>query len=674
MNKLIILTLTGLILLQPALQAQEKCPVKFGKVLPADFSLPAGSYDTSADAVIIADVGSSEFVGNSSGWFTLEFRHSRRMKILNKRGFSAANVEIPLWVSGNVSEKVMGLKATTYNMEDGKVVETRLDDKSVFTDKISKHVIEKKFTFPALKDGSIVEYTYLQTSEFPFNLQPWEFQGQYPCLWSEYNVAMPDFFQYANISQGYLRFDINSTASRNVRFHIVVPGSGGGRNDLVDMEQPVVDHRWVVKNVPALKEESYTTTLNNFIQKIEFQLARYNFPNTFSQDLMGNWFTVTEALLKDDDFGADLDSHNGWMDDDMKIITKGVTTPLQKAQKIYAYIRDNFTCTYHSGLYSSQTLKTTFKNKSGTTPELNLLLTAMLHHEKIEADPVILSTRQHGFTNTLYPMLDRFNYVVSRAYIDSTIYYLDASDRWRGFGRLPEKCYNGYSRVISHIPDQALLFADSVVEGKITLAIISMEGKGAFAVHVQSKPGYFEASGIREKVQDKGKQDFLKSIQTGYSSDALVSNLSFDSLKLPEEPLAVEYDVKINIDSTTDLIYFNPLLSEGYKENPFKAAQRFYPVEMPYVMDETYIMTMEVPEGYAVDEIPKSARVKYNDDEGSFEYLVVHQGDQIQLRSRIRLQKANFTPEDYSSLRDFFGYVVKKQSEQIVFKKKKVKL
>jgi hypothetical protein len=198
-----------------------------------------------------------------------------------------------------------------------------------------------------------------------------------------------------------------------------------------------------------------------------------------------------------------------------------------------------------------------------------------------------------------------------------------------------------------------------------------MEGKGAFAAHVQAKPGYFEASGIREKVQDKGKQDFLKVIQTGYSSDALVSNLSFDSLKLPEEPLAVEYDVKITIDSTNDLIYFNPLLSEGYKENPFKAAERSYPVEMPYSMDETYTMNMDVPEGYDVDEIPKSTRVKFNDDEGSFEYLVVHQGDAIQLRSRIKLRKATFTPEDYGPLRDFFAFVVKKQNEQIVFKKKK---
>jgi hypothetical protein len=92
---------------------------------------------------------------------------------------------------------------------------------------------------------------------------------------------------------------------------------------------------------------------------------------------------------------------------------------------------------------------------------------------------------------------------------------------------------------------------------------------------------------------------------------------------------------------------------------------------MPYAIDETYSMMMDIPTGYEVDEMPKSAKVLYNTDEGFFEYLMIKSGDQIQFRTRIKLKKANYTPEDYASLRDFFGYIVKKQGEQIVFKKKK---
>ena len=72
-----------------------------------------------------------------------------------------------------------------------------------------------------------------------------------------------------------------------------------------------------------------------------------------------------------------------------------------------------------------------------------------------------------------------------------------------------------------------------------------------------------------------------------------------------------------------------------------------------------------------VDELPKSTKVTFNENEGSFEYLIAKSDDGIQFRSRIQLKKANYKPEDYAGLRDFFAFVVKKQSEQIVFKKKK---
>jgi hypothetical protein len=112
------------------------------------------------------------------------------------------------------------------------------------------------------------------------------------------------------------------------------------------------------------------------------------------------------------------------------------------------------------------------------------------------------------------------------------------------------------------------------------------------------------------------------------------------------------------------------MLKEGYRENFFTAAERKYPVEMPYKMDETYNFQIEIPQGYVVDEIPKSAKVSLNDGEGFFEYLVSKTDEGVMLRSRIKLEKATFLPEDYETLRNFFDYIVKKHAEQIVFKKK----
>jgi hypothetical protein len=69
--------------------------------------------------------------------------------------------------------------------------------------------------------------------------------------------------------------------------------------------------------------------------------------------------------------------------------------------------------------------------------------------------------------------------------------------------------------------------------------------------------------------------------------------------------------------------------------------------------------------------MPKSARVAYNDNEGFFEYLIQKGDGNLQMRVHLKLNKAFFPVDDYPTLRDFFAFVVKKESEQIVFKKVK---
>lgn len=51
-------------LLASLLRAQDKLPVKFGKVTPDDFKVSAPKSDTAASAVVIADFGTSEFEGD----------------------------------------------------------------------------------------------------------------------------------------------------------------------------------------------------------------------------------------------------------------------------------------------------------------------------------------------------------------------------------------------------------------------------------------------------------------------------------------------------------------------------------------------------------------------------------------------------------------------------------
>lgn len=648
------------------LAQKEKLNVKFGKVTVDDFKIE-NNIDSGASALILFDIGSTEFVANSTGWFSTNYKRHKRIKILDKKGFEAANMQILLFHRGNDRERVMDLMGYTFNLENGSIVETKLEKKSIFEDKYDKNNDAKKFTFPAIKEGSIIDYTYTIQSDFIFNLQPWHFQGEYPCLWSEYETRIPDFFNYVVLAQGYLPFNIKTTDSRPETFRVNVNANSSGASNYSTIPAQTYYNRWVIKNVVPLKEESYTSTLRNHISKIEFQLSQIRFPDNPVREIMGNWFKASQSLMEDEEFGLPLTKNNNWLDDDLKTITAGATDKLEKAQKIFAFVRDNFTST-GGGMYFNAPIREVFKQRKGNDGSINLLLTAMLKHEQIEAMPLILSTKSHGYAHNLYPLMDRYNYVVSLLTIDSTTYLLDASTPRLGFGKLNADCYNGSARIIK-LPAAELveLNADDLVENEVTSIFIQNGEKNEMSATVTNFLGYYQSMNLRDKLSNTKTEDYFKELAKRYSFEAKIENGNIDSLKLYDYPIKVTYDMKFKNEE--DIIYFTPQLTGAWKNNPFKAEKRLYPVEMPYVINETFVLTMEIPSGYKVDELPKSTRVMFNENEGMFEYIIKANEETLQFKSKISLTKANFTPEDYETLRDFFGFIVKKQAEQVVFKK-----
>jgi len=649
--------------------AQDKSNTKFGKVSPEDFAPKSYAIDSNANAVVIADIGSSRIVGNTKGWFSIEFKRYCRAHILNKNGFDIATEEINLYSDGNLEEKLSDLKAVTYNLENGKVIETKLDKDNIFKNKLSKNLVEKKFTFPNIKEGSIIEFEYTITSDFLRYLRSWTFQGDYPTLWSEYNLRLPAFFSYLFLGQGYQKFFIQTRKDWQDQYK-VTETNGTEASQFYTITTAVTDYRWVIKDAPALKDEGYVSTVKNHVQKIEFELTSKNEPLE-PHIYISSWPQVSEELMNQEDFGLPLSKDMSWLSDAAKTALSGANRPLDKAKKIYEYVRDNFTCTDYSEVGLDHTLKNVLKAKAGTVAEINLLLIAMLRYAGLDADPVILSTRTHGYAYALYPILNKFNYVICDATIEGNQVFLDATRPRLGFGKLTPACYNGPARIINASATALEFSADSLMERKMTSIMLTTNDKGEMVGRLQQVPGYFESHEIRETVKEKGQDEFFKTVKKNYGQEVELISPHIDSLNNLEESVGISYNFQVKQENE-NILYVNPMFGEGYKENPFKSAQRYYPVEMPYASDETYVFSMIVPQGYVVDELPKSVIVKLNDaGDGQFEYIVSESNGTISMRSRIQLKRAYYQPAEYDLLREFFNLVVKKHNEQIVLKKKK---
>lgn len=653
--------------------AQEKSPVKYGKIAPEDFKAGGPMFDSSAKAVVIADIGSSDFAGNKKSSFSIQFDRFTRIIILDKTGIDAATVEIPLYTSGNDAERVEGLKAHTYNMEGGKITETKMETSAVFVEKRSKNISIMKFTLPAVKPGSIIEYNYTLISDFLFNLQDWEFQGQYPRLWSEYYTAIPEYFRYVTISQIKRPFDVDKEGTGGGRWSLLLGTNSVEQAEAVTLDGTINTHRWVMKNVPAFKEEPFTSSPDNHISKLEFQLAMVQWPQSPPKMVMNSWEKVSEELMESFDFGAQINKPNNWLDDDIRSITKGAKTASEKTRLIFEYVRDHMNSTGSKGIYAREDLSKVWKNKQGSVAEVNLVLACMLAHEKIKVAPVILSTKEHGFTNETYPILPKYNYVICYVEADGHEYLLDANRKHMGFGGLHWSLYNGQGRLIDPKESSPIsLLADSLQEKSSTVMNLTGTKDGTWTADVTSVLGTYGSLDIRDEMASKeGKEAWVKKKQTEIGNDAQVSHVEVDSLNSLMDPVTLNYIFTYKGNGEEDVIYLNPLLGEATKNNPFKSEKREYPVEMPYTINETIIVYATIPEGYVVEELPQSAKVTFNGDEGYLECMYYKSNTGFQLKFVFRLNTANFAADSYEDLRGFFGFMLKKQSEPVVLKKKK---
>ena len=187
---------------------------KFGKGGIPELSMAKYDKDTTAGALILFDIGSTYFILNDERSFQFVYERHFMKKIFKKSAFDAGNFSIRLYNRSVSKEDIKGWRAVTYNLVDGKIVKTYLDNDKIYKAE-GKNYTDLNFAFPEIKEGSIIELSYSFVSDFLFNLRGWNFQGSYPALWSQYTYNIPEYFRYREDLKGYLTFDVNKKIQEN---------------------------------------------------------------------------------------------------------------------------------------------------------------------------------------------------------------------------------------------------------------------------------------------------------------------------------------------------------------------------------------------------------------------------------------------------------------------------
>lgn len=664
----------------PILVNAQKEPIKFGDVPPESFRMKVYNKDTSAVAVILADFGEStiDYMQSKSSWI-VRFERVQRIKILKKEGSEWGDFNIPLYRDGNTEEELTMIKGITYNMEKGKVVESKLKNDAIFKEERDASWRMVKVAMPNVKEGSVIEITYRITSPFLFQFRSWEFQSTIPVLFSEYRARIPEYFEYKKLMQGYVPLLVNVTEqiqrSLTLEFREQIGGGNvSNRNgqtasyaDREKIEYVENYSHWMVKDAPAFRDEPAMTTYRDYLSAISFELYSITMPGRPIRAFGKSWETVGDELLDQSAFGG-LVKGSGFLKDYVEKVTAGVTDPQQKIGAIYSFVKNNMTWDGDYRVYPNENLRKAMDAKKGNSADINLILVSMLQKAGISAHPFLISTRSHGFIRKEYPRLGQFNTVLAGVLMDDKVLLLDATDRSLPASILPENYLNGEGLLVRNASSVWVKITPtkSRITGSATLAInADATVKGSLQL---SYDGYF-AQAERKKYARAGKDEYLKDFANEKHWE--ISTSTVENMEKLGEPIKETFAFQTSdfVQLAGDKMYLSPLLLMRVTANPFTSESRKYPVDFGGPEEKTYMAKITLPPGWIVEELPQSKVIVMPGNSAKCVFNATQSDNVISVTSQWVISRALFSPEEYSGLRDYYSQVVAKQAEQIVLKK-----
>ncbi len=625
----------------------------FGKIDMDALNMTTYDRDKIAEAVVIHDLGNTYFSYAYEAGFVIEFERTTKIKILSKAGIKYGEVEVPYFRSDNGNEKVYEIEGYTYNLENNQAQISRLNPENVYVEKVNENWSLRKFAMPDVKEGSVIEYRYKVSSPFYFNFQDWSFQGRIPEIYSEYTVRMIPFYEYSYIFQGAAKFDYYNNRKDNLKKSV-------GMAEYVDNI-----FTFGMRNVPAFRDEDYITSINDYIMKLDFQLAVVHHMNGSAENIVTTWPMLIQDLLKDNDFGLYMKSIAKNAEDILASIDLSSGNNGEKAEKIYKYIKANYNW---NGMQSKQTSKTArefLKTKTGNTANINLFLCSMLNEAGIQAYPVLLSTRDHGRIPKEYPFQQFMNYVIVLVNIDSVDIMLDATEPLSPFGMLPARCINDAGLIVAKEKTQWIPLVDHVESEVSDSGHISFnEALDSATIDYNLTATGHTGLDYRSSFQDD-PEEFKKEFYT--DEMAVKKEISVMNEHAADLPFVHMYSASLPVETVGDKLLINPFPGLVPAENPLKLPFRSYPVDMVYKNKHTFYTTLDIPGGYKY--LDQNRNVSVDNDLVNIQYRIENMENQLVISGSYEYKKPVYLKHEYYDLKRFITKIVETFNDKIVLVK-----
>ena len=643
MKQLLTLTACALLTITAFCQRGKDVP-EFGKIDKADLEMTTCEFDQDAEAMMLFEVGELYCTISSAG-VNFDIDKHVRLKILKDKGKEWADVRIR-YIGYKNDESIKNLAAQTYNLdENGNIVTTKVEKKLVYQKKVNKYMNEMVFTFPDVKVGSVLEFKYTQTNTGIVN---WYFQRRIPVQYSRYKIDMPR--------------EIELYASPVCMLPYERKKDSRGTRDI---------QVYSMKNIPALRNEPYISCDDDYRQRLEVRPLAINPPSQPRISLVKDWKKVIKDLMDHEDFGVQL-KRNIPRTDDLEAALKTVTDPYQRMVLVHDYVRNNMQWNEIEGIYAQDGIRAAWKDRKGTTGEINMILVNLLKDAGLDCKPLLVSTRENGRVNTGIAETRQFNKVMAHVTINDKVYVLDATDKYTPARLIPYDVMFSEGLIINKLEnydwgwtviwDEKQRFRDIV--------LLRAELNDAGVLKGEAVVNSYDYSRIkRMPLLKKSREEFKNTYFTSSMPGLQLEDFSLENEAVDSLPLVQKMNFTLPVNASGDYKYFSVNLFTGMEKNPFVADNRFSDVFFGANQLYSFVSSITIPDGYVFDALPQNIRMLMPDTSITITRIFAADKKQVSARITLEFKKPFYSIEEYPEFKEFYKKLFDLLNEQIVIRK-----
>lgn len=626
--------LSFILIFSSFLNAQLNKKTYWGHITKAEIDFKEVLFEKDAGAVILYEEGKTVVSQ------TFNNTIYRRIKILNESGIQYANQEL-LYYSYNNLERIGSLKAQTINDENGVTKTYPIDQKEIFNVGLNEYYSTVKFTFPNVKVGSIIEFEYSLQDDNLYLIDAWRFQHELPTLYSKYEIFNESGLDYTSLMIGDKIVKYSKQHDTNIS-------------------------QWALTNLPSFKSLTFLYNPRDMSERIAFQLRGYykrvnsafGKSNAQYTDAITTWKDLSSEMAKD----YKTKSNESFITNVTSSIPNGINQK-ETLLNTYNFFKTNYKWNGFTAINPRLTNRELEKIKTGNVADLNLMFYTILKEKGIKSDMVLLSTRDHGKTQTSFPYLGQFNVAINLVTLsDGTTFLIDASNLENDLGYMPLRNYNHIGLIVDTKNEQFINMSPPISEYHSTQNYNLKDGK-FYLTKTDKLNGYFK---VKNKPSQKDFEQYtpvdkaLDILMNEQKTDVKTDESLFELTRTQFESNEVGNSFFTQIENPIKRLVSEFKMYEENRERPLEFNFPFY-----YKID----VVLNIPEGFTV-EIPKDFAAQNElstKDVQYFQNAIIKDGKLI-FHVEFLLNNPIYT-NNYKAMKTFFDKSNLDASKTILLKK-----